>query len=250
MTDPEFDRWCEDVYRKFPPIRQWIAGTTGAGIGLLEDWRDALGPCDLSDLLSVNVRMLAGDDDGPGKFPTDWQTLPAHVRRLAQAVRLRREVSEPADRGSYEPQGPRYRCRDCRDTGRRFVAHYAMVAAWYAGDVTGCRYRTAVVLCGCPAMDAVRTRQGNESKREGVATFKEGLHFPLPYLWLPQWEIARPPPEMFEQFVAWCEASHKAWADSKRHREFDEFNNQDSNPKESNRGRILSPRRELTEVRT
>jgi hypothetical protein len=223
MTDADFDLWTADTWRKFPAIAAWIRTTGG---DLLCDWRDALAPCELSDLLAVNTRMLSGDDDGPGKFTSDWQGLPAHVRRLAAAVRLRREIAEPLDRSTYEPQGPRYRCSDCRDSGRRFVAHPSMLAAWYRGDVGSAKYRTAIVLCECQQSNPIRTRQGQEKNKDGTATFKDGLHFPLPWVWLPMWERREAPPDMLTAFVEWCEQSHKAWANSKRHREFDDFNNQ------------------------
>lgn len=224
MTDPEFDEWTADTFRKFPAIAAWVR-TAGQSAELLADWRDALATAGLADLLEVNRRMLAGDDDGPGKFASDWQTLPSHVRRLAAAVRLRREIAEPYDREHVELAGPRYRCKHCQDTGRRFVAHYAMVAAWFAGDVTACKYRVAVVLCDCQKSDPVRTRQGQDAKREGIATFKDGLHFPITDPG--RWSLG-PTAEMFEEFAAWCEASYKAWANRKRHHEFDDFNRQEA----------------------
>lgn len=87
MTPLQFDDWFNDVCRKFPAIGEWVRKLGNAGGGLLADWSDALESTDLADALDANKRLLAGDDDGPGKFPSDWQMLPAKVKSLAWRLR-------------------------------------------------------------------------------------------------------------------------------------------------------------------
>jgi hypothetical protein len=85
MTRDEFDAWTADLSRKFPAIHAWLDGLGNATAPLLADWCDVLASCALPDALAANRRLLAGDEDGPGKFPSDWQGLPAKVRSLVRS---------------------------------------------------------------------------------------------------------------------------------------------------------------------
>jgi hypothetical protein len=224
MTADEFDLWTADLGKKFPAVGFWIEKLPHAG-ELLADWRDALSHADLNDCLEVNRRFLAGDDDGPGKFPSDWQTLPASVRRLAESVRLRRE--SVSHRYSDEPSfatEPRYRCADCRDSGRMMVAHPAMVSAWFAGTLEQCKYRTASVLCGCPVSEPVRTLQKKEPNLRPIATYNSRIHYAIDWGEIHRWSFPLDA-ERLNKFAAWCEEQHAAWMASRRFGEFDQFNN-------------------------
>lgn len=221
MNADEFDLWTADLGKKFPAIGFWLEKLPHAG-ELLADWGDALAAADLNDCLEVNRRMLSGDDDGPGKFPSDWQTLPASIRRLADAVRLRREATSTR---YVEPDfnQPRYRCVDCHDTGRMSVAHPAMCSAWYAGTLDQCRHRVATVLCPCPIAEPIRTRQAKDQNAPGIATYSTRLHYAIDWTEIHRWHMPLTL-EMLNSFSAWCEERHQECMASKRFGEFDKFN--------------------------
>lgn len=94
MNSIDHQRWLSDVGRKFPALRDWIRGITPESDynALLDAWERAM--CDLSidDCLAVNAAMLAGELDGPGNGPPQWQMLPARMRRHAETRRWRREA--------------------------------------------------------------------------------------------------------------------------------------------------------------
>src|SRR5689334_5390800 len=92
MTREEFNTWTADVCRKFPAIAAWLHGMGGAEAGMLADWAEVLSRTPFAESMQANRRMLAGDEwhtvSGrdvllPGSFASDWQTLPAQVRRIA-----------------------------------------------------------------------------------------------------------------------------------------------------------------------
>lgn len=220
MNAAEFDQWTEDLGRKFPAIRGWMLRDLGAAAGpMLADWFDVLAGCELADALAVNRRMLAGDDDGPGKFASDWQELPARIRRMAMAERWRRAERE-RPRGVIDWKEPRYRCLDCRDTGYRMIASDKLFEAWLAGKLTECRSSTCAVRCGC------QPPQSADAKRPDVV-FNAACHFPIPDAWPPTWQQlgSEKRAECLAEFSQWAAKAWDAWQNRRRHAEFDRFNN-------------------------
>jgi hypothetical protein len=215
MTPTEFAEWNADLGRKFPAIRAWQLGV-GNAEGLLSDWREVLAEVCLDDALAVNKRMLAGDDQAPGNFASDWQLLPSHVRRLAVAARIRRDIPHQRDEPDWREQ--RYRCADCRDTGQRNVAHPELFKRWHAGKpLNDCPYHTAIVRCEC--------RRGTKWGT-GLADFNEACNFPIPWSWYPKWGYWRDCQEQLAEFTAWAERAWQEHLNSKRFKEFDDWNNQ------------------------
>ncbi len=165
MSSDEFNQWTADLCRKFPAIAKWLEGLPDGGLGLLEEWAGVLERTDLRAALEVNRRILAGDEDGlPGMFPSDWQQLPAYVRRLA----YRRELPEPGELNYAREE--RFDCPLCRDTGRVHVASPAAVVAVLADTFKTCHHRDAVARCTC--------RRGQALKRNYQwETFNDGADF-------------------------------------------------------------------------
>lgn len=227
MTADEFNLWIVDLGKKFPAVGSWIRNLPHAE-DLLADWCDAMAECDLEDCLEVNRRFLTGDDDGPGKFPSDWETLPATIRRLASAARLRREVANRRhSHGEEMPNWsePRYRCPDCRDSGRMLVASPAMISAWYAGRLESCHRKTAAVLCACPIAEPIRTLQKREPNARPIATYNSRLHYAIEWSEVHAWCLPLSP-DTLAKFAAWCQERHDECMASKRYGEFDAFNRQ------------------------
>lgn len=135
MTKDEFNQWKADLFSRFPAIGQWVRGlgTEESVRGLLGAWMEALVDRDLADCLTVNKLLSVGEHSGPGQFPSDWQILPARVRRLAGELHYDREsrkLREAEAESLVNSKGePRYRCKVCWDTGRVQVANPSAVRA-------------------------------------------------------------------------------------------------------------------------
>lgn len=89
MHSINWHSWLADVGQKFPAIREWVRGITPEADynALLDAWEKAMHDLDLQDCLEANARMLSGELDGPGDFPSHWQSLPARMRRHVRAIR-------------------------------------------------------------------------------------------------------------------------------------------------------------------
>lgn len=83
MSPFDFENWQADLTRKFPAIGEWLHKLGPMSGELLADWCDVLENVSAADAMAANKRLLVGDDDGPGKFPSDWQVLPAKIRSMA-----------------------------------------------------------------------------------------------------------------------------------------------------------------------
>jgi hypothetical protein len=106
MESIEFQTWLSDLGRTFPAVREWLRSIKPEADcdALLDAWERALKNCTLDDCLAVNAGMLAGELDGPGEWPAQWQLLPAKIRRHASTLRWRREAetSELSVKEKYE----------------------------------------------------------------------------------------------------------------------------------------------------
>lgn len=226
MTRHDFDTWTADLCRKFPAIAKWLEGLSDAA-ALLGEWADVLSSTPAAEALQANRRILAGDEgDLPGSFPSDWQTLPANVRRIAARLKpqARRDEPDRDYRPSDFPAGKmllrmkeltdggmpredalkqvreeipagrplrehRYDCYQCLDSRRIFVASPTAIRAMLAGMFDSCHHRIGVMRCRCD-----RT---NPSERYRLETYSPDLDFKVEdYAW---------GPAEAERFRVWCE---------------------------------------------
>lgn len=233
MNAMQFDDWYADVCRKFPALRGWLMQMGEGPAGeLLAEWCEVLSVCELQDLLVVNKRMLAGDDEGPGQFQTQWQELPAKVRRLALMAKYRREDVE---RGRDQPNfgGYKFRCGQCLDSGRLFVAHPSLIGAILRGE-DRCGYLIAVVRCNrCDRGRARGTpeselRTGDDPRKcEKTAAYNPELHFLIPREWNRFDCLFHPEfsdPQNLIELRAWVLERKATWDAKRRHSEFDDYN--------------------------
>lgn len=233
MSPLQFDEWYADTCRKFPAIRGWLIqmGDVAAG-ELMAEWCEVLSVCDLQDLLVANKRMLAGEDEGPGQFQSQWQEIPAKVRRLALMAKYRREEVE-SGRASPDLSGPKVHCKHCQDTGRLFVAHPALIAAILNGAVR-CKWLIATVRCNRCDRGRARGKLASElspgddaRKAERQAAYNPELHFLIPQDW-PNFDCLFHPefsdPQNLIDLRAWVLERKATWDGKKRHSEFDDYN--------------------------
>lgn len=225
MSENDFDAWVRDMGIRFPPIGAWLRNLGPDAGHLMLAWSEALEDVDLADALEVNRRMLCGDDPGPGEFATNWQGLPAHVRLLAKAARLRSYV-EGEGRSEPNLNEPRYKCGQCQDRAVVFVAtRAAQKEVLTTGSLVNCRHRVAVVICN--KCDKGRMRQQAETDQANSSRRREKTAVMSEWFYIVGHDGLYSP-EQIEAFAEWCQERKAAWFDRNRVAEFDRYNREAS----------------------
>lgn len=93
MTDDQFGEWMTDHLRRFPGVKNWLAGLEGGGTHIVDQWAEALSDVDLRDAVEVNRRMGIGDMVPVPAY--EREAIGARVRAASRQLAHRRRASSP-----------------------------------------------------------------------------------------------------------------------------------------------------------
>lgn len=230
MNSKEFMDWHRDLCERFPNLNQWFVNMDAdQAKATTKAWFEALADCEFRDLIAVNSRMLRGEDPGPDDKSAvgAWQSLPAHLRRLAFAARQRREEAEEGAARLPRLDGARYRCGRCLDSGFVYVASAAAMQCVLQGrELLSCTARTA--MARCTFCETGRRKGGREGdpRRDRVPEYDDRIHFLMTPGEASDFQF--PPKDgglaLFEEFSRWVQAREKRLQGGGRYEEFDQYN--------------------------
>lgn len=253
MIKAEFNTWWTDVLLRFPSVDAWLVRAHDVESNrdaLLVTWAGVLSDVQLIDALEVNRLMQLGDLPWVGEYDHEKEKLPQHVRRLARGLvanrqpradepeykRPSKETDFPAgkllarfldlkERGTPHDEArrlaleafpvgkpkwePRYHCPICQDSGFVTVASPAAMEAVLLGTFAKCHHREGAMRCSCKGHLAA------DPKRP-LCVYDPAQDFKIvDFLW---------GESETQRFIDWVEFKREEFWNSKRHSEFDEFN--------------------------
>jgi hypothetical protein len=258
MTTAEFDRWWSDLIVRFPSVETWLvksAHDENSQRQVLRNWCSVFHDVPVIEAVEVNRQMQAGDLPWVGEYDGDKERLPQHVRRLAKqlawegrekpkndpsaelkptsfpAGKILRRMLELTDKGMSGQEAreivcqelpvgnpkwePRYDCLICYDAGTVTIASPTAIKMALAGRFHECHHREAAVRCSCKGYLLANVKHP-------IAIYDADKDYRIvDFLWR-EAETAR--------FHDWCEAKYEEFWNSKRHSEFDAFNQREFAP--------------------